>query len=80
MKNCHNADFELYANLGHANAQHLFKLFGIGYMPLHKYRNIVWCALSGQVGWVMCVCGGGGGHAVRWDPRQNWDNNPDRLM
>ena len=56
VKNFHEADFELYLNPEEANTQHLFKLSGIGQMPLHKCRNTIFCALRGQGG-----KGGGGG-------------------
>ena len=57
FKNLQCANFELYVNPGGANMQHLFKLSGIGQMPLYKCRNTMWCALSGQ--------DEGGGDAVR---------------
>ena len=58
VKNFNDADFELYLNPEEANTQHLFRLSGIGQMSLHKCRNTIWCALSGQDG-------KGEGHAVR---------------
>ena len=50
VKNFHGADFKLYLNPEEANTQHLFRLSGIGQMPLHKCRNAICCALRGQGG------------------------------
>ena len=47
-KNLHYTDLELYVNPWDVNVQHLLRLSGIGKMPLHKWRNTIWCALSGQ--------------------------------
>ena len=58
VKNFHDADVELYLNPEETNTQHLFRLSGIGQMPLHRCRNTIWCALSGQGG-------RGGGDAIR---------------
>ena len=50
VKNFHDAHFEFQLNDEKANAQHLFRLSGTGQMSVHKCRNTIWCALSGQGG------------------------------
>ena len=50
VRNFHDADFELYVNPEEPNTQHLFRLSGIGEMPLHKCRNTICCTLRDQGG------------------------------
>ena len=38
-KNLHFADFELNVSLGCASMEHLFTLYDMGKMPVHKSRN-----------------------------------------
>ena len=72
MKNLPYADFELNVDPAGANEQHLFRLSGIGQMPLHKKRNTIWCVLSGQNE------GGGGMRSSCSKKQQQYgDNNRD---
>ena len=43
-KNSHYADFAIHVT----DTQHLFRLSGVGQVPLLKCRNTKWCSLSGQ--------------------------------